>query len=279
MSIFFILLILGWSQISGNYAIALFIVDDNENMFTMNNESCISCICKPMAKNCNEEVCTDPTSINLCKNKTYQANTEFSAPDTSFSLRNIGFIFKMFICMCIMYLFIIHASGDCFESRSTRRILPSLNQILSDDGLPSTNSDDRSCIMPLNVHSGHDNDIDDPPPSYDDTIITRTPVASPGCTAQGPVHSPDLNHFELNAFNGFDDGSFSASPFDEPPPSYDEFLATFNRSKPSQVHTYLLPNSADDHILYMTIPVGAIETVRDSQTTFASETEMLCTQV
>jgi len=58
----------------------------------------------------------DPKSINLCKNKTYQANTEFSAPTTTFSLRNIGFIFKMFICMCVLYMFIIHASGDCFES-------------------------------------------------------------------------------------------------------------------------------------------------------------------
>ncbi|XP_060872534.1 uncharacterized protein LOC132946514 [Metopolophium dirhodum] len=283
MSIIFILLILVWNQISGNYVIAryaLFRVGNNEKMSTMNNESCVSCICEPMAGNCNEEFCMDPKSIHLCKNKTYQANTEFSAPATTFSLRNIGFIFKMFICMCVLYMFIIHASGDCFESRSTRRIHSSLNQILSDDGLPSTNSDDRSCVMPLNVNSGYDNDISDPPPSYDDTQITRTHVASP------PVQGSDLNHVELSTSNYYDSVRlFLTSPIDEPPPSYDELPPPYDECfaihhlKPTQVHN-LPPSCGNDHnILYMTIPVDTIESARDSQETFVSETELLCTQV
>ncbi|XP_015376131.1 PREDICTED: uncharacterized protein LOC107170506 [Diuraphis noxia] len=278
MSTILILLIFVWSQISGNYVIALFIVSDDKNMSTMNNESCISCICKPMTRNCNEEICTDPKSVNLCKNKTHQAITEFSAPVTTNSLRNIGFIFKMFICMCIMYMFIIHASGDCFESRSTRRIHPSLNQILSDEGLQSTNSDDRSCVMPSNVYLRYDNNVNDPPPSYDETQITRTHVTNPRCTTQGPLHSSDLNYVELNTFNDNNSARLLlTSPLNEPPPSYDEFLA-IHRSKTSQVYN-LPPNCVNDHILYMAIPVDAIETARDSQTTFVSETEMSYTQV
>jgi len=35
---------------------ALFQVGNNDKMSTMNNESCISCICEPMAENC-DEVC------------------------------------------------------------------------------------------------------------------------------------------------------------------------------------------------------------------------------
>lgn len=77
MSTILILLIFVWSQISGiriitplkyaffifkfnyflgNYVIALFIVGDDKNTSTMDNESCISCICKPMTRNC-DEVC------------------------------------------------------------------------------------------------------------------------------------------------------------------------------------------------------------------------------
>jgi len=135
--------------------------------------------------------------------------------------------------------------------------------------------------MPLNVNLGYDNDISDPPPSYDDTQIARTHVASP------TVQSSDLNYVELNTLNYYDSARlFLTSPIDEPPPSYDdlppsydEFLA-IHRSKPSQVHS-LPPNCANDRdILYMTIPVEAIETARDSQTTLiVPETEMLCTQV
>ncbi|CAI6362825.1 unnamed protein product [Macrosiphum euphorbiae] len=279
-----ILLFVIYDLPSSNYVIArhtLFKVGNNEKMSTINNESCVSCICEPMAGNCNEEFCTDPININLCKNKTYQANTEFSAPATTFSLRNIGFIFKMFICMCVLYMFIIHASGDCFESRSTRRINSSLNQILSDESLSSTNSDDQSCVMPLNINTRYDNDLSDPPPSYEDTQITRTHVAST------PMQTSDLNYVELNTFNYYDSARlFLTSPIDEPPPSYDELPPPYDeclaihRLKPTlQVHN-LPPSCGNDHnILYMTIPVDTIETARDSQETFESETEMLCTQV
>lgn len=134
--------------------------------------------------------------------------------------------------------------------------------------------------MPLNVSLGYDNDISDPPPSYEDTQITRTHVTS------RPVQSSDLNYIELDTFNYYDRARlFLTSPIDEPPPSYDELppsydeILAIHRSKPSHVHN-LPPNCPNDHnILYMTIPVVAIETTGDSQTTFVSETEMLCTQV
>jgi len=178
-----------------------------------------------------------------------------------------------------MYLYLYISFFHCIGS--TRRINSGLNQILSDDGLPSTNSDDRSCVMPLNVNTGYDNDISDPPPSYDDTQITRTHVASP------PEQSSDLNYVELNTFNYYDSARlFVTSPidelppsYDELPPSYDEFLAIHRLKSSLKVHN-LPPSCGNDHnILYMTIPVDTIETARDSQETFVSETEMLCTQV
>lgn len=149
-----------------------------------------------------------------------------------------------------------------------------MNQILSDDGLSSNNSDDRSCVMPSNVYLGYDTNVNDPPPSYDDTQISRTHVESPRYTTlQGPLHSSDLNYIELNTLDDNNSARLLlTSPLDEPPPSYDEFLAIY-RSKTSQVYN-LPPNCANDHILYTTIPADAIETAQDSQTTFVSETEM-----
>jgi len=135
--------------------------------------------------------------------------------------------------------------------------------------------------MPLNFNTRYDNDLSDPPPSYDDTQITRTHVAST------PVQSSDLNYVELNTLNYYDSARlFLTSPIDEPPPSYDELPPPYDeclaiyRLKPTlQVHN-LPPSCGNDHnILYMTIPVDTIETARDSQETFESETEMLCTQV
>jgi len=167
-----------------------------------------------------------------------------------------------------------------FAVGSSRRRHPSLNQILSDNGRPSTNtnSDNRSCAaMPLNVHLGYDNNINDPPPSYDDTQITRTDVANLRCTTlQPPVQSSDLNCVELNTFNN--SARLSQTPsLDEPPPSYDEFMAICRSKSPSI--NCLPPNYANDHILYMTIPVDAIETAYDFRTAFISETEILCTEV
>jgi len=137
--------------------------------------------------------------------------------------------------------------------------------------------------MPSNVCLGYDANVDDPPPSYDDTQITRSHVECPGCTTQRPLLSSDLNCVELNTFddNNSARGLLLTSPLDEPPPSYDEFLAIYRTKTSLQASYNLPPNCANDHVLYMTVPVDAIEvTARDSQTTSVSETEnMSCTQV
>ncbi|CAH1737090.1 unnamed protein product [Aphis gossypii] len=268
MSIFFVLLILVWSHMSGTYVVTLFVDGKNENKSTTNNESCITCFCELKTSNCKEEMCTDTKSIDYCKNKTHQASiAEHRIPTSIFSLHNIGLMFKMFICMCVIYMFIIHASGDCFESISTRRRHPSLNRILSDDGRPSTNiySDDQSCVIPLNVFD-HNNYINDPPPSYHDVQNTRTNVSSLRYTAQLPVQSFDLNH--ADSLNNYSARSSLTSPVDEPPPSYDDFMA-IHRSKLSRVHNNLLTNRPNDH-LYTAMPSDVTEIARDSQTTLVS---------
>ncbi|XP_025192526.1 uncharacterized protein LOC112592622 [Melanaphis sacchari] len=272
MSIFFMSLILIWSQISGIYVVTLYVDGKNENMSTINNELCIPCFCKPKTSNCKEEICTDSNSTNLCQNETYQANTEHQAPASNY-LNKIGFIFKIFICMCIIYMFVVHASRDCFDSISTRRVHSSLNQILSDDGLPSSDahSDDQSCVMPLNVYE-HENNINDPPPSYHDVQNTRTNVSNPWYTTLPPVQSSNLNYdCKYNV------GLLLTSSIDEPPPSYDDFMA-IHRSKLPRVYDNLLPNYAYDH-LYTAMPVDEMETAQDLQTTFESETDILRSQV
>uniref|UniRef100_A0A2S2P6Q1 Uncharacterized protein n=1 Tax=Schizaphis graminum TaxID=13262 RepID=A0A2S2P6Q1_SCHGA len=178
----------------------------------------------------------------------------------------------MCICMCVMYMFIIHASGDCFDSISTRRIHPSLNQMLSDDGLPNTYSDDRSCVVPLNV-----SEYNDPPPSYHDVQNTRTNHSSLRYSTRPPVQSFDLNHD--GSYNNYNANLFLTSPVDdEPPPSYDDYMAIY-RSKLSKVHDDLPPNYANDH-LYTAMPVDTMESARDLRTIFiVSETDILCAQV
>ncbi|KAF0748388.1 Uncharacterized protein FWK35_00038136, partial [Aphis craccivora] len=151
---------------------------------------------------------------------------------------------------------------------STRRLRhPSLNRILSDDGRPSTNtySDDQSCVIPLNVFD-HDNYINDPPPSYHDVQNTRTNVSSPRYTTQPPVQSFDLNY--VGSLNNYSTHSSLTSPVDEPPPSYDDYVA-IHRSKLLRVHNNLLTNRPNDHF-YTAMPADATEIARDSQTTFVS---------
>uniref|UniRef100_A0A2S2NTC6 Uncharacterized protein n=1 Tax=Schizaphis graminum TaxID=13262 RepID=A0A2S2NTC6_SCHGA len=108
---------------------------------------------------------------------------------------------------------------------------PDSNQIQTDNGI--NNSDPQSYSVPFDIvlndleyKNIYNNTLHTPLHQTNNTAqVSRINVSTPQATIVSL--SSSLNYAELNTFN-FD--SFSRSPLDDPPPSYDETIFTLNTS-------------------------------------------------